>query len=228
LEGTLQQQGFDYTYDKRLYDRLREQEARPVREHLLAELQFQKQSVRFLENHDEPRASVTFPAQVHQAAALITYLTPGLRFFHQGQMEGYQTRIPMQLCRSPEEFQDPQIAKLYSQLSILLKLPTLQDGEWQLLGCLPAWESNWTWDNFVAFSWHDSGDARFLIVVNYSPHQSQCYVRLPWGDLSGKQVEFKDEINVAEYIRRGDDIQQIGLYLDMPAWGTHVFGVRMI
>ena len=29
LEWTLQQQGFDYTYDKRLYDRLRERDAAP-------------------------------------------------------------------------------------------------------------------------------------------------------------------------------------------------------
>ena len=38
LEWTLQQQGFDYTYDKRLYDRLREGHARPVREHFCAGL----------------------------------------------------------------------------------------------------------------------------------------------------------------------------------------------
>ena len=32
LEWTMLQQGFDYAYDKRLYDRLREGQARPVRE----------------------------------------------------------------------------------------------------------------------------------------------------------------------------------------------------
>jgi len=227
LEWTLQRQGFDYTYDKRLYDRLLEQEARPVREHLLAELEFQSHSVRFLENHDEPRAMVTFPPQVHQAAALITYFSPGMRFFHQGQLQGYQARIPMQICRAPKEYQDPQIANLYSQLLDLLKLPILQNGNWQLLECLPAWQSNWTWDNFVTFSWLDDEDGNILVVVNYSPHQSQCYVRLPWGDLAGKQVEFQDRMNGAEFVRRGEDLQQFGLYLDTPAWGTHVFEVRM-
>ena len=57
LEWTLQQQGFDYTYDKRLYDRLREGHARPVREHLHAALDYQVKLARFLENHDEPRAA---------------------------------------------------------------------------------------------------------------------------------------------------------------------------
>ena len=93
LEWTLQQQGFDYTYDKRLYDRLRDGHARPVREHFHAGLDYQNKMARFLENHDEPRAAATFPADVHQAAAVITFLSPGLRFFHQGQFEGRRKRI---------------------------------------------------------------------------------------------------------------------------------------
>ena len=60
LEWTLQQQGFDYAYDKRLYDRLREGHARPVREHFHAGLDYQDKLARFLENHDEPRAAATF------------------------------------------------------------------------------------------------------------------------------------------------------------------------
>ena len=88
LEWTVLQQGFDYAYDKRLYDRLREGHARPVREHLYAGLDYQTRLARFLENHDEPRAATAFPDDVHQAAAIITFLSPGLRFFHQGEFEG--------------------------------------------------------------------------------------------------------------------------------------------
>src|SRR5262249_19769450 len=84
-EWTLQQLGFDYTYDKRLYDRLRGGQARPVREHLYAGLDYQNRLARFLENHDEARAAATFSSEVHQAAATITFLSPGMRFFHQGQ-----------------------------------------------------------------------------------------------------------------------------------------------
>ena len=49
LEWTLQQQGFNYTYDKRLYDRLRDGHARPVREHFLADSAYQNKLARFLE-----------------------------------------------------------------------------------------------------------------------------------------------------------------------------------
>ncbi|HME24536.1 MAG TPA: alpha-amylase family glycosyl hydrolase, partial [Acetobacteraceae bacterium] len=88
LEWTLQQQGFDYCYDKRLYDRLKEGGVGPIRDHLRAGLDYQDQLARFLENHDEPRAAAEFPWPQHQAAAVVSFLSPGLRFFHQGQFEG--------------------------------------------------------------------------------------------------------------------------------------------
>lgn len=88
MEWTLQQQGFDYTYDKRLYDRLREQHARPVREHLGAAMDFQNKLARFLENHDEQRAAAAFAPAMHVAAAVLTYLSPGLRFFSRRAVRG--------------------------------------------------------------------------------------------------------------------------------------------
>lgn len=88
LEWTLQQQGFDYCYDKRLYDRLRSGDVKSIRGHLRAGLDYQDKLARFLENHDEPRAASAFEWPKHRTAAAITYLSPGLRFFHQGQFEG--------------------------------------------------------------------------------------------------------------------------------------------
>jgi hypothetical protein len=103
LEWTMLQQGFDYAYDKRLYDRLRDQMALSIREHLAAGLDYQEKLTRFLENHDEPRAAATFASGTHEAAAVITYLSPGLRFFHQGQFEGRKKRISPHLVRAPSE-----------------------------------------------------------------------------------------------------------------------------
>ena len=59
LEWALQQQGFDHCYDKRLYDRLAGEDASSVRAHLRADIDYQRRLVRFLENHDEPRAAAT-------------------------------------------------------------------------------------------------------------------------------------------------------------------------
>ena len=153
MEWTMQQQGFDYAYDKRLYDRLREGQARPVREHFHAGLDYQNKLARFLENHDEPRAAATFSPDVHEAAAVITFLSPGLRFFHQGQFEGRRKRISPHLVRGPQEPIDERLQAFYERLLAVLRHPAVRKGQWQLLECVPAWDGNWTWDCFLAFSW---------------------------------------------------------------------------
>ena len=227
LEWTLQQQGFDYTYDKRLYDRLREGHARPVRDHLRAEFDYQKKMARFLENHDEPRSAATFSSEVHEAAAVITFLSPGMRFFHQGQFEGRRKRISPHLVRAPKEPTDEGLHQFYERLLAVLRHPSVRDGQWQLLECLPAWEGNGTSDNFMAWSWQERDGQRRLIAVNFSGQQGQCYVRLPFADLAGHTVQLKDQMGSASYERDGDDLLSRGLYLDLPAWGYHVFEVSI-
>ena len=226
LEWTLQQQGFDYTYDKRLYDRLREGHARPVREHFHAGLDFQNKSARFLENHDEPRAAATFPPEVHEAAAVITFLSPGLRFFHQGQFEGRAKRISPHLVRAPEEPVDQGLTQFYHRLLTVLHDPAVRDGRWQLLECRPAWDGNWTWDCFIVYAWTGKDGEKRLIAVNYSDHQSQCSVTLPWSDLKGHSWQLQDQLSVVHFERNGDELAAQGLYLDMPAWAYHVFAMH--
>ncbi len=226
LEWTLQQQGFDYTYDKRLYDRLREGHARTVREHFHAGLDYQDKLARFLENHDEPRAAATFSPEVHEAAAVITFLSPGLRFFHQGQFEGRRKRISPHLVRGPDEPVGEKLEQFYDRLLAVLRRPAVRDGRWQLLECAPAWDGNWTWDCFLAFAWEGPDGERLLITVNYAPNQSQCRVRLPFDDLGGGQWRLEGLIGGAAYDREGNDLQERGLYLDEPAWQTDVFSVK--
>jgi hypothetical protein len=225
LEWTLQQQGFDYTYDKRLYDRLRDGHARPVRDHLRADFDYQRRMARFLENHDEPRAAATFPHGMHEAAALVTYLTPGLRFFERGQFEGSKVQVSPHLIRAPAEVRDDALAGFYEGLLAVLRTPELRDGEWSLLECGPAWDGNWTSDCFIASLWRRGAEQR-LVVVNYAANQSQCYVRLALEDLQTRLVILNDLMGSSCYERSRDDLATRGLYLDLPAWGYHVFEVR--
>lgn len=223
LEWTMLQQGFDYAYDKRLYDRLGEGHARPVREHLHAGLDYQSRLARFLENHDEPRAAATFAPAMHEAAAVITFLSPGLRFFHQGQFEGCMKRISPHLIRAPVEPTNEILKRFYERLLSVLGEPVVRDGEWTLLECAPAWVGNWTWDCFIAWLWRGEGEERRLVAVNYAANQSQCFVRLPLPESSGRTLRFKDMMSVASYDRDGGEVISRGLYLDLPPWGYHVF-----
>jgi hypothetical protein len=225
LEQTMLQQGFDFAYDKRLYDRLHAGQARPLREHLQTDLDFQKKLARFLENHDEPRAAGTFAAGMHEAAAVITYLSPGLRFFHQGQFEGRRKRISPHLVRAPAEPMNEAIQCFYRDLLSVLQQPVFRNGDWRLIPCAPAWDGNWTWDCFIASCWEGSDGQRRLVIVNYAGHQSQCYVRLPWSGLADGVVRLVDLMSPSSYDREGSALTSRGLYLDMPPWGRHVFEV---
>ena len=228
LEWTLQQQGFNYTYDKRLYDRLRDGHPRAVREHFWAGLDYQDKLARFLENHDEPRAAATFSPEIHEAAAVISFLSPGLRFFHQGQFEGRRKRISPHLCRGPEEPIDSRLVDFYDRLLAVLRQSVVRDGQWQLLECTPAWDGNWTVDCFIAFAWHGPTDERLMVTANYAPNQSQCYARLPFADLDGHTWRFQDQLSDVTYDHKGSDLLAHGLYLDEAPWQSRVFKVTTV
>jgi len=225
MEWTLQQQGFDYTYDKRLYDRLRGGDAHAVREHLVAGLDFQKRLARFLENHDEPRAAAVFPRPMHEAAAVVVMLVPGLRFIQQGQMQGRRARLPTHLRRWPDEPVDEQLQAFYERLLAVLRMPLLHDGAWARLEPQAAWNGNTSWEGFIACAWRGE-DCRLIATVNYAGTEGQCYLRLPFPELVDKRVRLRDLLGENVYERDGNALLSPGLYLDVPAWHYHAFVVE--
>ena len=179
MESQLHAAGFDYCYDKRLYDRLRDGDHAGVRGHLRADITYQSRLARFLENHDEPRAADTFTHDRHVSAAALTFLSPGLRFFHQGQAEGRRVRISPHLVRGPDEAPDARTNELYSKLLGLLKDPIFHDGEWGLLEISRAWDDNWSSDCLVAWYWRDAAGRVALCIVNLAGHEAQGKIHLP-------------------------------------------------
>ncbi|MFQ3599324.1 MAG: alpha-amylase family glycosyl hydrolase [Chloroherpetonaceae bacterium] len=126
-EWTLQQMGFDFTYDKKLYDRLHTRDFFGVKSHLSASWDFQRKMLCFIENHDEPRAVVQFGNNI-RAALLLILTMPGMRLLHQGQLEGYTRRIPVQLIRRFEEAGDKRILNFYQRLAHVLHNPAITSG----------------------------------------------------------------------------------------------------
>ena len=169
--------------------------------------------------------AATFPTEVHEAAAIITFLSPGLRFLHQGQLEGRRKRISPHLVRGPKEAIDRRLEQFYERLLAVLRRPTVRQGTWHLLDCTPAWEGNRTWDCFLAFAWQGPDDERLLVTVNFAPNHSQCYVRLPFGDYGNGRWRLEDLTGDATYVREGHDLRARGFYLDVPPWRVHVFSL---
>jgi hypothetical protein len=228
-EYDLQQQGFDATYDKRLYDRLAAGDALGVRGHLHADAEYQARSARFLENHDEPRAAATFDVGArHRAAAVVTYLTPGVRFFQDGQREARRIHVPVHLCRAPIEPERDDVAAFYDALLMLLDDEVVHDGVWRLIDPRSAWEGNSSHERLIAFTWSTGGDAElaYVVVVNFADSWSQGYLRLHDGGLAGRGVALVDRLGPDRFDRDGDDLVGNGLYVDVAPWAHHVFAVE--
>ena len=222
-EWELQQQGFDYCYDKRLYDRLEHDNAESIRLHLCADLAYQEKLVRFIENHDEPRAAATFSLPKQQAAAVTIATVPGAKLFHQGQFEGYRVKLPVFLRRRPTESVVSALQAFYRQLLTVIKRIAFREGEWKLCE-RTGWPGSTSHQNLVAWCWR-KGEDRYLIVVNLSDFESQGHVLVPWDDLSGRSWRLTEAFTGDVYERDGNELRSPGLYVDLQPWGYHVLSL---
>ena len=222
LESALQQQGFDHVYDKRLYDRLVHENAGSVRAHLGDDPAYQRRLVRFLENHDEPRAAATLPGGRERAAAVAVATLPGATLWHEGQFEGRRVRLPVFLSRRPEEPADASLRDFYGRL--LAAAAPVRDGDWQLLACT-GWPDNDTHDNLLAWSW-TAGRERHLVVINYSDRPAQGRIPLPWTDLRGRPCELTGLLADSTYEREGDELVDPGLFVALDPWQWHLLALR--
>lgn len=217
-EWELQQQGFDFTYDKLLYDRLRDGEAGSVRAHLRAASDYQSHCVRFLENHEEDRAATAFPDPAHhRAALLLTGMVPGMLLCHYGQEEGRAIHSSLHSARRPREPGSPQHRAAYQELMDLLSEPARKDGRWQLLenrGDHPC----------IGMLWQLPQHHSLLIIVNCSPHEVHGVVEA--GPLSAHDQHFFDRSNGAKpLIRTANRLLHEGLPQQLPAWGVQVWRI---
>ncbi len=220
-EFALQQQGFDYCYDKRLYDRITTGDTPGVAGHLSGDPTYQSGLLRFIENHDEPRAaSLLDPAQ-HRAAAVATLTQCGARLVHDGQTKGRRTHLPVFLGRFPDEPEDLELDAFYRRLLQVLSDPTFRTGEWRLCRT-----TGWADDPGAAqiVSWCWTGDSRWLVAVNLSAGRAEAHVAAPWPELRGRAVRLHDPTQEVSYDRAGDDLDD-GLYVELPGWGWHLFHV---
>lgn len=225
LEWELQQQGFDYTYDKRLYDRMLEGDAMAVARHLQAARDFQQHLARFIENHDEHRAVEAFQVEASRASAVLALSLPGLRLVHDGQLEGRRVKLPVQLARRPAEEPVAGLDDFYRRLLGALRHPAFHKGQWQLLEAQPGWVGNPTSRNILAHRWHLE-DHAWVVAANLSQASAQCFVPLDLPHLAGSEWILHDHLTGQVYMRSGDDMVDRGLYVDLPAYGAHLFELR--
>jgi hypothetical protein len=221
LEWELQQKGFDFCYDKRLYDRLEHSNAESIRLHLCADLAYQGKLLRFIENHDEPRAAATFSSAKGRAAALAIATLPGMKLFHEGEFEGRRVRLPVFLGRRPNEPVDESLRGFYKKLLEATARKIFREGQWSLCE-KTGWSDNASFQNLLAWNWVYE-DERYLIAINFSDAPAQARVQVTWPGARDTKWQLRDTFSSAVYERDGDEMLSPGLYVELAPWNYHLF-----
>ncbi len=224
MEQKLIDLGFDFTYDKTFYDLLVEGDIKGLKAHLSLPVDKQEKMVRFLENHDEPRAIDVFGAERIFSAMVIHATIPGMRFWHHGQFEGNRFRAPVQLGRAPKE---PVMYELEAFSEKLLKEvnhPVFHDGTWKMCE-IQGWQDNPSHRRLLAWCWRSAGERR-LIVVNFSSSPAQGLVRMPVNWLPrGETFTCLDPLKGDKYKRSTAETGASGLHVELGKWNYHFFRV---
>jgi len=224
MEQKLQEEGFDFFYDKHLYDELRSADVAGVRRHLSAPAAYQEKFVRFIENHDEPRSASVFSPAKERAGGTAIATLPGVALFHEGQFEGRRVRVPVFLRRRPEEPVDQPLQMFYEELLQAVKDPIFRHGEW-LLCEITGWPDNHSAENLVAWRWV-MGEDRRLVVINLSQGEAAGRVHARWDGLGSGQCRLVGVFPGTNYLRDIDEMESVGLYVQLGPWGFHFFEVH--
>lgn len=227
MEWELQQQGFDFCYDKRLYERFANENANTIMEHLKGDLNYQNKLVRFIENHDEMRAVEKFGMNKSQAAALIALTIPGARLVHEGQMEGLKIKLPVQLGRRQTEVINQVLLSFYQNLLNTIPGKEFMNANWSLCRINPVDSIDSSFNNIISYYWWID-DKCLLIVVNFSSHFSKAHIGIDTIDFGSENWKFTDLLNRKEFQHEGKNLEEYGLYIELEAWKGHVFNIEKI
>lgn len=222
-EWDLQQLGFDYCYDKRLYDRVLHEGAEPVRLHLLAGLDYQNRLARFLENHDEKRARETMSDARHRAAAIITYLSPGMKFFHEGQLEGKRVKISPHLIRRPTEEPNADLQSFYHRLLDLLKEDIIRNGRWMLLESKPIWPGDESYVRTISFRWKGDDGRHLIVCVNFTDQSASARLRISIDRTCASDVVLQDWFSGDRLELHRGNVFNPGLEIHLDPWAFRVW-----
>lgn len=223
LEGRLCGMGFDFAYDKVLYDRVVHGRGDEVTGHLVGMGVENERRAHFLENHDEPRIASLIDAPRLRAGLVVCLGLPGMRFLHDGQVEGRRVFARVQLSRRCDEEEDVCVRVMHEEVLAALVGSRVGRGTGRVLDPFAAWDGNPTCRYVVAVIWGEDAE-RDLVVVNLAPHRVQCRVHL--GLERGGSWVLRDRLGPEEWERDGNELEDAGLFLDLVGYAAQIFEVR--
>lgn len=230
MEYILQNQGFDYTYDKTMYDRIVKNDVPAISKHLIADIEFLKRNIRFIENHDEPRAVTSIGVERSRPAATLIATLPGACLLHDGQFDGRRAKLPVQIKRQPDERKHPALRDFYLRLMAETRHPIYHNGQWVLFPLYPACDECEGHANIIAHGWRTADEAR-LIIVNLSAKWSQASIDTSlWRDfLREYDWTAYDVLNDRTTEWSGADLEETNrLIVDLDPYTTIIYKVKPV
>src|SRR5580704_14275325 len=214
--------GFSYSYDKTLYDALRDHNIPQIRERLANSPERQNDFARFMENHDEQRRAVVFPNDRLAADGTLLGTLPGMRFYHQGELEGRKIHMPITLRIPADEPPDPISKNFFQKILQITRQDVFHEGKWSLMDVAP--EGGAPTDALLVYEWR-SPKAWKIIAVNLAAYASQGRVHLADRVSPSKNYIFNDELNNVRYDRTGEELFNIGLFIRRDPFQAHIFDI---
>lgn len=212
--------GFDFNYNKELYDLLINDSAINIKSYLT---NFNQHHLCFIENHDEKRAVKVLGVEKSLAAAAIILVVPGAKLFHQGQLEGKTIKLPVQLQRKLSEPTNSQINNFYKLVLPFLSKNIFKNGKWQKLE-IRGWDDNQSYQNLLAFLWKNEEEL-FLVAINYSQQKSDGMIiinEIP----DTETLNFTEFFSKQKYQYSSEQIKNEGFYISLPAWGINILKIK--
>jgi hypothetical protein len=214
--------GFSYSYDKTLYDAVRDTNIWHIRERLASLPERQSDFARFMENHDEERRAVVFPNDRLFADGTLLGTLPGMRFYHQGELEGRRIHLPIKLRIAADEPPDPISKNFFQKILQITRQDVFHEGKWNLLDVAP--EGDAPTDALLVYEWR-SPKAWKIIAVNLAAYASQGRVHLADRVSPTQNYIFNDELNNVRYDRNGAELHNIGLFIRRDPFQAHLFDI---
>ena len=225
LEGEMQKQGFDYTYDKRLYDRVVDNDIPAIRAHLSADPAFQRSHIRFIENHDEERAAAVLGSDRQRVAATLICTLPGAVLLHEGQLTGRSVKLPVQINRRPAQPEDLLLEGFYHRLLGETRHPLYRSGHWQLVETCSAQGGDRACDSLIAYTWEYEVERR-LIAINLADTWSRSLLDLShWALPVGCSLQLYDVLSESHSEKPIDDGLGCSVILEVAPQSAHIYRI---
>ncbi|MFH1283733.1 MAG: alpha-amylase family glycosyl hydrolase [bacterium] len=240
-EYYLQTLGFDYTYNKNLYDII----SRVAHGGNCNELQsfikycecdFLHKSLYFLENHDEERAFNVFGIEAQRAASMLINSLPGASLYHNGQLEGKSERMPVQrVIPTRQNDFNHNLIKFYNSGFEIFQRDCFRKGKIYVLNSCNC--------NIMSFIREYQDEVAF-IAVNMTPNIQRCSIPISQESFTIKNKSsyiFKDLYNrylnaeekksskiISERIFKGSDLLEKGLNIELEGYKSHIFLIEPV